>query len=153
MGRPSCSGCTNLQDWSVTYGHVLCVSPQGGVHTVTVPPPGVTSLPSSSSGYASFITLPPENATVANGTTTNCGRWHVPMDGDTCTSICVQAKIDYSLFLAVNPSLSVNNCTAELLTGTAYCCGPIQGWSLTPPSPPITTIPDPTPSPTSSLGV
>ncbi|KAJ5639538.1 uncharacterized protein N7484_007400 [Penicillium longicatenatum] len=132
-------GCTNLQDWSVNYGHVLCVSPQAGTHTHTAPPPGVTSLPGSSTGYTDQDVAPPENSTVADGTTMSCGRWHTASDGDTCTAICVQSSIEYSLFLAVNPSLSSDACTADLQIGTAYCTGPTQGWGLVRPNSTITT--------------
>ncbi|KAK4870959.1 hypothetical protein LT330_000196 [Penicillium expansum] len=127
-------GCTNLQEWSVNYGHVLCVSPQAGTHTHMAPPPGVTSLPGSDTGFTDQDIAPPANSTVANGTTMSCGRWHVARDQDTCTAICVQGGIEFSLFLAVNPSLSADSCTTELQMGAAYCTGPTQGWGLVRPN-------------------
>ncbi|KAJ5387333.1 hypothetical protein N7509_009874 [Penicillium cosmopolitanum] len=133
-------GCTNLQDWAVNYGRVLCVSPQAGTHTHLTPPPGVTSLPGSSTGYTEQTVAPPENSTVAAGTTLKCGRWHTVIKYDeSCTAICVQGGIEFSLFLAVNPSLSADSCTSDLHIGNAYCTGPTQGWGVTDSNSTVTT--------------
>ncbi|PVH69577.1 hypothetical protein DL98DRAFT_661603 [Cadophora sp. DSE1049] len=60
----------------------------------------------------------------------NCGKWHIAMAGETCTSICVLEKIPSDLFLAVNTGLgaTADGCTAHLKEGNAYCVGPNEDW-------------------------
>lgn len=81
-----------------------------------------------STGYMPYVTSPGVNATVANGTTTYCGKWHVASSGDTYASICMQESITSSLFLEVNPSLVGDDCSSRLVEGTSYCVGPIYEW-------------------------
>lgn len=133
--------CRNLQPSTELYGHVICLGPQGGTYTATAPIPGVTLSPGESTGYVETVAALPVNATVANGTTQRCGKWHVAIEGDSCASICVQESITSDLFLQVNPSLpSVTNCTGALVIGDAYCVGPNPGWETPLPSP--TVLPD-----------
>lgn len=124
-------GCMNLQIATATYGHVICLSPQGGEFTERALAPNFrrTSNSRKNSEYTDIIEPPPKNSTIPTGTTRNCGRWHVAKEGDTCTSICVRAPITYDLFLSVNPSLEREDCTAGLVVGSAYCSGPIHEWA------------------------
>jgi hypothetical protein len=100
------TACTNLQDATEFYGKNTYVSPQGGTFTGIVPPPAGTSVPDLVDGYTRNPTAPPADMPVADGTTLNCGKWHVVDGGDTCSTICLQEGIATSLFHAVNPSLS-----------------------------------------------
>jgi hypothetical protein len=72
------------------------------------------------------------NSTVADGTTTRCGKWHVVKTDDSCVSICLSSEIDIALLLKVNPSLGgeYSQCTPSLVEGIAYCTGPNYGWVL-----------------------
>lgn len=90
--------CSNLQTATDWYGKTICVSPQGGSHTVTVSPPGPTSSgsagpggPGSGTGSGSggdtqyrVPVAPPTGVTVAKGTTLGCGKWHVVANGEDC---------------------------------------------------------------------
>jgi hypothetical protein len=123
--------CSNLHIVSdVAYGHVICLTPQSGISNTTAPYDDPTS-PGYSEGYVIPQVPPPKNATVAEGTTTRCGKWHVVTKAseETCTTICMQNKIPWSLFLDVNPSLGEDNCDKKLVTGSAYCVGPAYSWN------------------------
>jgi hypothetical protein len=128
--------CSNLQTSTPSFGHVLCLGVQGGAYTATAPVPGVTLRPGDSTGYSNNISQPPSNATVAEGTTLRCGKWHVAEKGETCAQICLGESITSALFLQVNPSLSSSNCSAALVIGTAYCVAPSPQWA-TPPDPSV----------------
>lgn len=124
--------CSNLQSTSWAYGKVLCLTPQSGLFNATDPvSTSYNPWGTESSGYGSWVVLPPDNATVAAGTTKHCGKWHTATTGDTCTQICVQDRITSNLFLQVNPSLQSANCTGLLIPGNAYCTGPMRGWNYT----------------------
>jgi hypothetical protein len=82
--------CSNLQTTTAAWGHVICLEVQGGNYTATAPIPGVTLSPGESSGYSESIVNPPSNATVADGTTLKCGKWHVAVHGESCAQICLQ---------------------------------------------------------------
>jgi hypothetical protein len=123
------TNCSNLQIASEVYGNVLCLAPQAGTYTATAAVPGVTLAPSQDTGYTKQIIAAPVNSTVANGTTANCGKWHIAASGETCAMICTQEVIPSKLFLAVNPSLSTTDCTSSLVNGTTYCVGPTYGWN------------------------
>ncbi|RHZ63004.1 hypothetical protein CDV55_105196 [Aspergillus turcosus] len=122
--------CSNLQSTTEAFGHVLCFGVQGAPYTATAPVPGVTVSPGASTGYSDSIVDPPSNATVADGTTLKCGKWHVAADGESCAQICLQESITSTLFLQVNPSLSSgSDCSAALVTGYAYCVAPNPRWA------------------------
>ncbi|KAJ5689374.1 Pectin lyase fold/virulence factor [Penicillium macrosclerotiorum] len=124
--------CTNLQDWAETHGRVVCMSYQAGLYTEMAPPPGVNSLPKIWRSSPTRNAPLPDDASVAEGTTRECGKWHVVREGDTCASITALGGIEYSVFSAANPSaLSKKDCTANLLVGFAYCIGPTRNWELT----------------------
>jgi hypothetical protein len=125
--------CTNLHISSdVAYGHVICLGPQAGNSTGNAPDADTTT-PNFSDGYAIPEIPPPDNVPLADGTTLRCGKWHVVTNQErqeTCTTICVQESIPWSLFLEVNPSLNEENCDSKLLNQTAYCVGPTYGWNF-----------------------
>ncbi|KAF3386940.1 Glucan 1,3-beta-glucosidase [Penicillium rolfsii] len=112
-----------------SFGHVICLRDSDESYTATAPIPGVTISPGRSSGYLRTVIDPPSNATVANGTTLKCGKWHVAKEGESCPMICLGESITSTLFLAVNPSLSSSNCSLALVTGNAYCAGPTTNWA------------------------
>ncbi|KAH1738843.1 hypothetical protein KXX09_004297 [Aspergillus fumigatus] len=123
--------CDNLHIASKIYGKTLCLTPQGGVHNSSAPNNGSSTTPSFSDGYVYATTLPPTNATIAEGSTTNCGRWHEARENETCAAICVEEGITSPLFLAVNPSLNPVDCTSSLRMAWTYCVGPTYTWNLT----------------------
>ncbi|KAJ5782839.1 Pectin lyase fold/virulence factor [Penicillium paradoxum] len=55
-------------------------------------------------------------------------------DEDSCAAICIQGKIEYSLFLKMNPTLSSDGCASDLHTGLAYSTGPTWDWAVVIPS-------------------
>ncbi|KZN94210.1 Glucan 1,3-beta-glucosidase [Penicillium chrysogenum] len=125
--------CTNLHmNSDVAYGHVICLGPQAGNSTGDAPDTDTTT-PDYANGYAIPEITPPDDVPVANGTTLRCGKWHVVSNEElevTCTAICVQESIPWSLFLEVNPSLNADSCNSKLLVGSAYCVGPTYGWNI-----------------------
>ena len=139
--------CPDLHLISETYGRVLCLGDQAvNVTTTATAGPGPTAMPGPGEGYTDRVVAPPENATVAEGTTLRCGRWYtVTADGPgtvddpttSCTAVCLEHNIVYSLFLQVNPSLgdpastSAEACSAGLLPGVTYCVGPVYEWNHT----------------------
>lgn len=126
--------CSNLQPATDFYGKMVCVSPQGGEFTGTASPPAATgAAPSIGDGYARDSVAPPAGVEVAQGTTLNCGRWHVVAGGETCSTICVQEGITIALFQLVNPSLGGASCTLGLRAQTAVCVGPTYQWNVTVP--------------------
>ncbi|GES64143.1 pectin lyase-like protein [Aspergillus terreus] len=124
--------CTNLQSTAWAFGRVLCLSHQAGVLTETdVVATSHNPWGTEGSGYSGWQVEPPRNATLAEGTTKSCGKWHTALTDELCTQICVQHKITSSLFMAVNPSLDPADCTASLTPGLTYCTGPLHGWNYT----------------------
>ncbi|OOQ88034.1 LysM domain protein [Penicillium brasilianum] len=119
------SDCSNLQIASEVYGKIVCLGPQGGTYVSNSTKLGGSQ---TSTGYMPYVISPGVNATVASGTTKNCGKWHIADSGDTCASICVQESITSSLFTKVNPSLVGDDCSSLLVNGTYYCVGPIYEW-------------------------
>jgi hypothetical protein len=124
--------CDNLQTTTWTHGHTLCLSPQGGIFNATNPIPGENIAPGSSTGYTGRVIPAPAEATVAEGTTLYCGRWHeVANEDETCVEVCTRNGITSDLFRAVNPSIAgdgVDSCSGLLMAGITYCVGPIYGW-------------------------
>lgn len=125
--------CQNLQPATDFYGKNICVSPQGGTFTGTAKPN--PPLPTGGSGgYTDIAVPPPQGATVAPGTTLNCGRWYVVAIEDTCGSICVRAGVTISMLKMVNPSVDTAACSLSLRPGTALCTGPTYRWNVTDPA-------------------
>jgi LysM repeat protein len=138
-------GCENIQEASAFYGKVLCLSPQNGVYNKTGPSPGDTTIPTPATGYALVAVPPPDNGTVALGTTLRCGKWHQRVDDEQCVEICVREGIPFGLFREVNPSLDGSDCTASLKANITYCVGPTYDWNTT-----ATTTVLPTTTPTAT---
>ncbi|KAH8696451.1 hypothetical protein BGW36DRAFT_297138 [Talaromyces proteolyticus] len=115
--------CTNLQSVNPYWGSTLCVSTPGGTYT------GQALNISTTTG--SQIVSPPAGATVAPGTTTNCGQWFVNNASLnlTCAQLCLSNEIAINLFTAANPSLNKTTCDSDLITGDAYCVDPLPGWN------------------------
>ncbi|KAL4995766.1 hypothetical protein BDV10DRAFT_187720 [Aspergillus recurvatus] len=126
--------CDNLVSTAWMRGRILCLSPQGGFYNASNPIPGVVVAPGAITGYATTVTQPPANATVAEGTTRGCGRWYTVISaGETCVEICTQTGITADLFRDVSPSLtgsSTEDCTGLLQEGLTYCVGPVWGWNI-----------------------
>ncbi|KAI8649290.1 hypothetical protein NCS57_01465700 [Fusarium keratoplasticum] len=121
--------CSNLNSGGNSFCWILCAEPQDG----EIPQFGAgddTVTPHPSTDYTAFPVNPPNNATAAQDTTTQCGRWHVTEEGDTCASICMSTGIHISLLLAANPSLGkqFSECSAKLVVERAYCTGPTYDW-------------------------
>lgn len=122
--------CTNLQPATDFYGKVICVSPQGGQFVTpsepVIPKP---TTPTPVDGYTKAKVPPPEGAVVAQGTTMECGKWHVVVNGDSCVKICLTNGIETSLFHEVNLSLAAGDeCDSSLKEQTALCAGPTYQW-------------------------
>ncbi|OBT80414.1 hypothetical protein VF21_00738 [Pseudogymnoascus sp. 05NY08] len=124
--------CTNLQTASdAAFGHVICLAPQNGEFAAnSTVVPGDTTIPADAPGYSHFISDPPIGATVAAGTTLNCGTWRVAVSGDTCSTIAFTSGTTITIFLEVNPSLGteIAKCTDKLVEGDAYCALPFVVW-------------------------
>ncbi|KAI8648701.1 Pectin lyase fold virulence factor [Fusarium keratoplasticum] len=126
--------CSNLGGASSFFGNILCAAPQNGLYTAKGPgSSGDNTTPGGASGYTFTPVEAPANSTVADGTTTKCGKWHVVQEGDSCVSICLSSEIDIALLLEVNPSLGTEyiQCTPNLELGNAYCTGPNYDWDVT----------------------
>lgn len=125
-------GCDNLQEAREILGSMICLGPQAGEFTNTTNTiPGASSSPSTGTGYSLIVMPPPDNSTVADGTTTYCGTWYTAAANDTCASICVQQSIPSALFLQCNPSLSSVDCDSSLVLGTTYCVSANYAWNDT----------------------
>lgn len=120
------SGCSNLQPGTDFYGKLICVSPQGGRFSGVIPRRGLVDAPVRD-GYSRTSVPPPSNCAVADGTTRNCGKWHVVEPKDTCATIAMRAGITAKLLRQANPSLAGDSCTKALKPGTAVCVGPQHG--------------------------
>jgi hypothetical protein len=121
--------CRNFNTSSQVYGNVICLGPPYGEYEGGATN-NDTTTPRPHDGYTYDLVPPPENATVAEGTTTWCGKWHVAVEGDSCAAICVGNQIPIDLFLQVNSGLgtSIAECSGNLMTGYAYCVTPRYDW-------------------------
>jgi hypothetical protein len=138
--------CTNLQPATDFYGKVICVSPQGGTFVNPTKPALPNPTPVPADGHTKTKIPPPEGASVAEGTTMECGKWHVVVSGDLCVKICLANGIDTLLFHEVNPSLAAGDgCDSSLKEKTALCAGPTYNWK-NPPSPGGSVISSASPS-------
>ena len=115
------SDCKNIKSASLTYGNVLCLSATGGEYTGTT---NNTRPDRTNEQYTHEVKAPPEGSEVAQGTTLECGRWHVAKKGENCAGI-TQNFISASLFRWVNPSLRGGDCSGKLVAGRSYCTGPV----------------------------
>lgn len=126
--------CSNLVVGEVApLGRVICISPQGGQSNTTTSVSGDTTIPSPMGGYSPDRTLAPENATLADGTTTNCGVWKIADTDDTCVSLALYGKTSIDILMTVNPSLGTNttSCGSLIVPDLVYCTSPWVAWNLT----------------------
>ncbi|OOF96441.1 carbohydrate-binding module family 50 protein [Aspergillus carbonarius ITEM 5010] len=112
--------CSNLHSPDPDWGSTICVSVPGGEH------PG-RALNASSRGVEAMD--PPSGATVAPGTSMDCGAWFVREAGldVSCAQICLAHEISISVFTALNPSIGRYTCDSDLVVGDAYCVKPVGG--------------------------
>lgn len=125
--------CTNLQPATDFYGKVICVLPKGGAFVnptkPVIPNPTLVLVDRHTKTKVAL----PKGATVAEGTTIECGKWNVVVRGDFCVTICLANVIDTVLFHEVDPSLAAGDgCDASLKEGTALCAGPTYNWKNLP---------------------
>jgi hypothetical protein len=120
--------CSNLQSDRELTGGIVCVSPQGGLSTNVTSLPHGNVVPPTAMGNTVDASAHPAGVQIATGTTVDCGRWRIVGEHDTCAAICVQEQINIDLFVAANPSLDRNDCTAKLANDTAVCVAPSGLW-------------------------
>lgn len=124
--------CTDLQTDTDFYSKSICISTLGDLSSVAEVLS--TRRKISSGNRPTFVLItPPKDAKVAEGTTLNCGQWHVVTKSDTCDGIYKENDIcKGNLMYNVNPSLAGRDkCTASLIPGVALCVAPISGWNVT----------------------
>jgi hypothetical protein len=66
--------CSNLQSSTESFGRILCLGVEGGNYTAIAPIPGVTLSLGKTTGHAQTAVDTPSDATVAEGSTLECGR-------------------------------------------------------------------------------
>ncbi|KAF5660662.1 putative glucan 1,3-beta-glucosidase [Fusarium heterosporum] len=115
--------CGNLRSATKTLGRVICITPPGGKFEHNV---NNTNSDPAYPEYADKATSPPTGATLAEKTTEKCGRWYTVQKGDDCARVLVQHHISLPLFTQSNPSVSQDDCTADLIPGRTYCVGPTK---------------------------
>ncbi|RSL41294.1 hypothetical protein CEP53_012846 [Fusarium sp. AF-6] len=115
--------CGNIRSAQETLGSVICVTTPGGKYEHDV---NNTSSDPAYSEYADKAVPPPKGASLAEKTTEECRRWYTVQKGDDCAVVLVQHHISVPLFIAANPSVSRDNCTADLIPGRTYCVGPTK---------------------------
>lgn len=123
-------GCGNMWNSSENvYGHIICLAPQNGKHTL----PGVKpaqEVGQKSDGYARVMVEVPNDAKVANGSTQRCGLWHTATKGDSCLQMTFGGPTSIEILMKVNPSLSndTSQCTNHITPGLTYCIFPMFNW-------------------------
>jgi hypothetical protein len=146
--------CTNMHSATDFYSKYVCISPEGGAWSGTIPPTAPIPKPNGSDGYSRTVVTPPSGVIMAGGTTLNCGKWHIVLHGDTCATIALpstafhhcfhaqdrdpsvlvdlialQNAIEAYLSRQVNPSLAGGiGCDTSPTKQTALCVGPTYTW-------------------------
>ncbi|TFK66093.1 hypothetical protein BDN72DRAFT_889204 [Pluteus cervinus] len=150
------SDCSGL--W---LNYQYCVRAPGYVNETPETTTGdgtLTSMPTTTIGTPTGTTSVPVSTTPSaptqTGQPTNCIRWHVAVDGDSCYSIINQYFLTESDFYKWNPAVS-SDCTSGLWGGYAYCVGTSDAMPTRPtttPPPSTTTLPAvPTPTNPNSI--
>ncbi|PYH30914.1 uncharacterized protein BO87DRAFT_316179 [Aspergillus neoniger CBS 115656] len=86
----------------------------------------------SGTGYGTSFVAFPNDITLADGTTTDCGQHYTVVSGDSCVSVLAQANTPFNLVMAANPSItSAAACDGELKVGVTYCIYPMSGFNAT----------------------
>ncbi|KAF7556581.1 hypothetical protein G7Z17_g1326 [Cylindrodendrum hubeiense] len=114
-------GCGNLQAASQTLGSVICISAPGGEYEQEGTKDDANPAYSE---YAPEVVKPPSGAVLADNTNTKCGKWHKVSKGDDCAQILARYHVSLGTFVLANPSISIHNCTGDLVTGRTYCVNP-----------------------------
>ncbi|GKT49645.1 lysM domain-containing protein [Colletotrichum spaethianum] len=94
-------------------GQAYCVGVSGAGSGVT------TTRPSTSSTTAAAPTPP---APTHTGQPSDCNKWDVVVDGDSCGSMAADNGITVDQFYAWNPAVS-KDCVTNFWLGQAYCVG------------------------------
>ncbi|GFF42111.1 autolysin [Aspergillus udagawae] len=123
----------------------ICIGPSGAQYTPTT----IAGVTGTKTNQYATSTVTPDGPT-ASGTTTECGKYHKVVAGDTCEQISLQYSITTQLFMAINPSIG-QDCSS-LPPGVYYCVFPMQDWNSTAPNANTTTtstyVTPPTATPT-----
>jgi LysM repeat protein len=102
--------------------------------------------PSPSSGPTTTAVGPP--GPTHTGQPASCNKWHVVVNGDSCSSVAAKYSITTAQFFSWNPAVSTD-CVTNFWLGQAYCVGVSGATPTNPTSPPTTTTANPSaPSPT-----
>ena len=124
--------CSNLDAGGEAFGWALFTAPQNGQSSHTSSSGlGDTVTPHPGGDYTPFPVDPPQNTTVPEGTTAECGRWHVVKSDDSCATICMGSGVNIDLLLTANPSLGTDltECSAHVTVESVYCTGPTYEWA------------------------
>ncbi len=110
--------CTHLFNAVQPWGTTLCVSTPGGPWVGNATNGTSAGSWETGTGFSDIIVSPPPGATVATGTTLNCGVFTLETGNLTCVEMCMANLITSDLFLAVNPSLKNTTCDSDLVVGS-----------------------------------
>ncbi|KID94680.1 LysM domain protein, partial [Metarhizium majus ARSEF 297] len=127
--EPFCGNMWNSAENA--YGHVICLSPQNGEHSL----PGIApdfEVGTRSNGYAKDMVQVPQHVTIAEGSAKRCGIWHTAEAQDTCLLMTFKGPTTIDILMTVNPSLGSDpsKCSDRLVPGLAYCVFPMHNWNL-----------------------
>lgn len=123
-----------------TLGYAYCIrtadyTPPDASPTTTAPPTTTTGVEAPTATHS--------------GQPANCNKWHVVVDGDTCSTIPADEGITSAQFFEWNPAVS-SDCLTNFWLGYSYCVGVSGGSATTTTAPPATTttsapaVPSPT---------
>jgi hypothetical protein len=115
--------CHNFPSGTITLGSIICTTPSDGQYN------HIVNNAESDPAYSKYADEPvplPKNASLAENTTKECGRWYTIQKEDDCVRVLGQHYMSLSLFTATNPSISPGNCTTSLIPGQTYCVGPTK---------------------------
>ncbi|KAJ6785284.1 hypothetical protein PWT90_01084 [Aphanocladium album] len=92
-------------------------------------PGGGTGQASPTVGYSDTLADSPDGVPIALKTTSNCGKWHVAKDGDTCQALQLENGIASEQLMKINRSINkATTCDQSLVPGSAYCVSPLRTW-------------------------
>ncbi|KDN71454.1 putative LysM domain-containing protein [Colletotrichum sublineola] len=125
-------------------GQAYCVGVSGTGSGITATSPSTKSSTSSSTTVA-----PTPPAPTHTGQPSDCNKWDVVTDGDSCGSMAADNGITVDQFYAWNPAVS-KDCVTNFWLGQAYCVGrsSVTGKPPTTTSSPSTTAKPTPPAPT-----
>ncbi|KAI8273677.1 hypothetical protein K4K60_010537 [Colletotrichum sp. SAR11_57] len=103
---------------------------------------GATTTPSSTRPSMTAAPTPP--APTHTGQPSDCNKWDVVVDGDSCGSMAADNGITVDQFYAWNPAVS-KDCVTNFWLGQAYCVGRSSVGGTPTTTPPASTTAKPTP--------